>query len=85
MDAKLICLIAGPIISGLVQLFKGVSFVQKYPKLVAAVLSIISGIISGLTFHGLDWQSIAQCVIVPFSMAVATYEVATSTKTSTGA
>lgn len=72
---EMICLIAGPIIAGLVQVAKGWSVVAAYPKVVAFVLAIATGVISGLTLGGFDWVAIAECTIVPFAAAVATYEV----------
>lgn len=75
LTATTVCLIAGPFIAGLVSLFKKVTIVAKYPKVVAFILSILIAVVSGLTAGGMDWRVIAECVLVPFATAVATYEV----------
>lgn len=76
INAELICLIAGLFISGLVQLFKNWAFVQNHTKLVAMGLSIIISVVGNLTLWEMDWQGIAACILIPFSAAIATYEVA---------
>lgn len=80
--AETICLIAGPIIAGLVQLFKAVDLVDRYPKVVAFLLSMLTAFVSGFHFGSLDWKVIATCVIGPFAAAVATYEVGKTVKYS---
>lgn len=80
INADWICLVAGPIIALLVSAFKKVAVVQQYPKVVAGLLSALFAVVSGLTFMELDWAVIAACIVVPFSTAVAAYEV---TKTAT--
>ena len=64
-----------PIIAALVQLFKRASFVAQYPKATALILATVIALVQGLTFRGLDWTMIAECVLIPFAAAVATYEV----------
>ena len=76
VTVELICMIAGAVIAPIVTLFKNLSFVAKHPKIVAFVLSIVVAAVSGLSFGDLDWEAIAACVVVPFSVAVMTYEVA---------
>lgn len=71
----IVCLLAGVFIAGAVEAFKRLTIVAKYPKVVALALAAITAIVSGLTVGELDWASIAECVLVPFSVAVATYEV----------
>lgn len=78
LDAALICLIVGPIITMIVSLFKRLAIVAAYPKIVAAVISVIFGAVSTLTTGGLDWMVLAECTIVPFAASVATYEVVKS-------
>lgn len=72
---ELICLVAGPVIAALVQAAKALSFVQRYPKIVAFALSTLTAVVSGFAFGGLDWQAIATCTLVPFTASIATYEV----------
>lgn len=78
LSADMICLVAGAGIAGLVSLFKKWSFVDRHPKVVALGLAAVTGVVSALTFGGLDWATVAQCTIGPFMAAVATYEVAKS-------
>lgn len=82
IDANYICLVAGPIIALLVSVFKSMAIVAEHPKVFAAILSVVFAIVSGLTFEPwgemLDWPAIAQCLIVPFSTAVASFEVVKS-------
>lgn len=78
IDATLICLLAGPVIAGLVSLFKKAEIVARYPKAVAFILSVVIAVVSGMSLGHLDWPSIAQCVLVPFAGAVASYEVVKS-------
>lgn len=80
MTVEYICLVAGPLIAGLVSLAKSISIVWEYPKVTALVLSILTAVISGLTIGSMDWQAIAECTIVPFTAAVATYEVVKTAK-----
>lgn len=75
-SSEFICLLAGPVITILVSAFKQLSIVSRYPKGTAFVLSVITAVISGLSFSDLDWPVIAACIVVPFSTAVATYELA---------
>lgn len=76
ISVELICIVAGFFISGLVQAFKGWSFVRQHTKLVALVLSAVVAVVGQLTLWSLDWQGIAACILVPFATAVTTYEVA---------
>lgn len=84
VTADLICLIAGPFIAGLVSLFKKLTVVANYPKVTAFILSVIISVVSGLTLRGLNWPMIAQCVLVPFAAAVASYEVVKTVGASKG-
>lgn len=78
ITAEFICLIAGPVIAIAVSAMKRLSFVAAHPKIVAAILSIIIGLTNTLTAGGLDWPMLAECILIPFAAAVATYEVAKS-------
>lgn len=78
MTADYICIAAGPLIAMLVSSFKRLAFVDDHPKIVVAILSVITAVVSGLTYKNLDWQLLAQCLIVPFSTAVASFEVVKS-------
>lgn len=82
--SQLICLVAGPVIAVLVSLFKGLRLVAAYPKIVVLLLAIVVGVVSNLTYAGLDWEALAACILIPFSTAVAAYEVAKTTKNSLG-
>lgn len=79
MNTSIICLLAGPIISGLVSLLKKVSFVDNHPKTVAFVASAIVGGVSTFTGDtaGVGISELAQCILIPFAGAVATYEAVT--------
>lgn len=79
MNVSLICGLAGPIISFLVSLLKGISFINKYPKITAFILSVITG--AATTFFGDQTQGIGQlvqCILIPFAGAVATHEAVTN-------
>lgn len=76
MNAEFICLVASAVIAGIVSAFKALAIVQKYPKIVAALLSAVFGAVSGLTYLDLDWPSIAVCTLTPFLASVGVYEVA---------
>lgn len=75
LTAQFICLVAGPIITLLVSAFKGWSVVKNHAKWWALGFSVLVPLVSELTFGGLDWAELATCIIVPFSIAVAGYEV----------
>jgi hypothetical protein len=79
MDTSVICLLAGPIISGGVSLLKRVPFVKRYPKSVSFALSAIIGGITAVTGGavGVGIAEVTQCVLIPFAGAVTTYEAVT--------
>lgn len=79
MNTSLICLLAGPVISGLVSAAKRIPFVSNKPKIVAFGLSVLTGAIS-VYFGGaagVGASELAQCILIPFAGAVATYEAVT--------
>lgn len=75
ITATWICLIAGPVIALLVQAFKRIAFVSQHPKIIVALLSLIVAAVQGLAGSGFGWPMLVECLILPFSSAVATYEV----------
>lgn len=79
MNTSLICLLAGPFISGLVSGFKRISLVANNPKKVAFGLSTLVGAISAVYggAAGVGGSELAQCILIPFAGAVATYEAIT--------
>lgn len=78
LDATYICLLAGPIIAGIVSVFKRWTLVARHPKWFALAFSLIIPFVQALTLYELDWAMLAECLLVPFAGAVATYEVAKS-------
>lgn len=79
MTTEWICLAAGPVVAGLVQVLKTSALVARYPKVWALGLAGVTAVVSGLTVGSFDWQAIATCTLIPFAGAVATFEVAKTT------
>ena len=79
MNTSLICLVAGPVISGLTSLFKKISFIKSHPKVFSFGVSAVVGVASAVTggAAGVGVSELAQCVLIPFAGAVATYEAVT--------
>lgn len=76
MDASLICMMAGPVIAGAVSAVKRIPFVAKYPKTISFIISTIGGAVTAFTggAAGVGVMELAQCILIPFAGAVATYE-----------
>lgn len=76
ITAGWLCYLLAPVIALAVQWLKGVEIIAAYPKLFAAIVSALVSVVSAWTFGGLEWAMIAECTLVQFAGAVATYEVA---------
>lgn len=80
ISVELICLLLAGFVASLVQMFKGLAFVQRNTKWVALGLSVIISVMGELTLWNLDWQGIVACTLVPFLSSIGVYEVAKDTK-----
>lgn len=70
-----LCVVYGPLIGIVVQVLRRVPFIGQYPKVVAAVLSVVAAVLGSQ-----GWQQhareIVQCIIIALTGAIGTYEVA---------
>jgi hypothetical protein len=71
------CLVAGPVISWVVEAAKRIPWVAAHPKLAAAVLAAIGGALRQWLGADAPWTQLVQCVLQAWGLAVATHEVVT--------
>jgi len=80
MDSNATCLLLGPLISFVVSALKKIPFVKRFPKSAALFISALVGTWTAThgSPNGIDYATIAQCVLEQFAAAVATHESVTN-------
>lgn len=76
------CLGYGALISLLVSMIRGIGFIKKNPKVIAAILNILWVTIPAFVKGGADFKIISFCVLTQFAASVATYEAVTKPATA---
>lgn len=76
MDSNATCLLLGPLISFVVSALKKIPFVKRFPKSAALFISALVGTWTAThgSMPGIDYTTIARCVLEQFAAAVATHE-----------
>lgn len=80
MNDQTICLLISPLISFVVSALKRIPIVKRFPKFAAFFISSLVGAWTAThgSQPGIDYNTIAQCILIQFSGAVATHEAVTN-------
>lgn len=70
------CLIAGPIISWIVEMLKRLPVVKRYPRIAALIIAGLAGA-ARFAWGGLPVATLIECVLKAWGLSIATHEVLT--------
>jgi hypothetical protein len=72
-----ICLVAGPVVSWVVEALKRIPWVKRYPKVAALFIAALAGVAEAAYGTGATVTQIVRCVLQTWGVAIATHEVIT--------
>jgi hypothetical protein len=72
-----ICLVAGPVVSWVVEALKRIPWVKRYPKIAALLIAALAGVAEAAYGTGATVTQIVRCVLQTWGLAVASHEVIT--------